>query len=369
MKKIPFNNFNSFYLKNKIEIIEIAEKTLSSGKYIRDINVEQLENKLATICKRNYAVSTSSCTDALFLALKVAGIKTGDEVILPTFSYIASLSPILMCNAVPVFADIHSDNLMLDCDKLENLITEKTKAVVFVQLFGSCIDFIKLKALAKKHDLILIEDAAQAIGSKINDQPGASFGDLSCVSFDPTKIVNAFGTGGAILTDNEEYYKNIIKLIHHGRNEHDEYEILGYNSKIPAFNAALINLQLEKLEDTIVLMKENANKYFERLAKIKQIKCICPTENISSTFHKFIIIADERDALKKHLEICGIETRIHYSPLLHEQKLLKNYPFIKHDFSIANSLKTKVLSLPIYPDLGNDNIDYICNCINDFYKL
>ncbi len=369
MKEIPFNNFNSFYLNNKDKIMSIVDETLSSGKFIRDKNIEELESKLADICNKKYAITTSSCTDALFFALKSAGITKGDEVILPTFSYIASLSPILMCNAIPVFADIDPDNLMLDCNNLESLITKRTKAIVFVQLFGSCINFEKLKTLASKYDLALIEDAAQALGSKYGNMPGASFGDISCISFDPTKIVSAFGTGGAVLTDNFDYYSKILKLIHHGRNENDEFEMLGYNSKIPALNAALINLQLEDLPLTINLMIEKATYYYKCLNNIEQIKCFFPSNKITSTFHKFLILANDRDLLKKHLASCGIETRVHYNPLLHEQILLKNYSFIKHDLSIAISMKNKVLSLPIYPDLSFEEIDYICNCISTFYSI
>ncbi|MDY0141486.1 MAG: DegT/DnrJ/EryC1/StrS family aminotransferase [Bacteroidales bacterium] len=369
MKKIPFNIFNSFYLNNKDKIKTISEKILSSGKYIRDENTEILEKNLSVICQRKHAVTTASCTDALFFAMKAAGIQRGDEVIIPTFSYIASLTPILMCDAIPVFADIDVNSLMLDISKVKNLINKKTKAIVFVQLFGSCRNLDQLKSLAKENDLILIEDAAQALGSTNNGKPSASFGDLSCISFDPTKIVSAFGTGGAVLTDNETYYQTLLKLIHHGKNNTtNDFEILGYNSKIPEFNAALINLQLDILENTVKQITQKANRYYENLKDINKVKCFFPEKNSTSTYHKFVIIAEDRDELRKSLSLKGIETRIHYDHLLHEQKLLKDFQFIKHDLSVAKSIKSKVMSLPIYPELGINEIDYICDCIICFYK-
>jgi dTDP-4-amino-4,6-dideoxygalactose transaminase len=369
MKTIPFNKFNSFYLKNKTEILTTADEVLSSGKYIREENIKFLEKKLTEICCRKYALTTSSCTDAIFFSLKAAGIKPGDEVILPSFSYIASLSPILMCGAIPVFADINSQNLMLDIDKIGDLITEKTKAIIFIQLFGNIKDLVSLKKLCVENNLILIEDAAQALGTKNGAISGGSYGDLSCISFDPTKIVSAFGTGGVVLTDDEKYYKKLCKLIHHGRNSNEEFEILGYNSKIPALNAAIINLQLDCLDETVRLMNEKADRYSKGISNISQIRLISKEKNTVSTYHKFVILADNRNGLKKHLTENGIETRIHYETLLHEHKLMKEFPSVRHDLSNSKSLKLKVISLPIYPDLENDEIDYICECIKTFYKL
>ncbi|MDD4217897.1 MAG: DegT/DnrJ/EryC1/StrS family aminotransferase [Bacteroidales bacterium] len=369
MKKIPFNIFNSFYLNNKDKIKTISEKILSSGKYIRDENTEILEKNLSVICQRKHAVTTASCTDALFFAMKAAGIQRGDEVIIPTFSYIASLTPILMCDAIPVFADIDVNSLMLDISKVKNLINKKTKAIVFVQLFGSCRNLDQLKSLAKENDLILIEDAAQALGSTNNGKPSASFGDLSCISFDPTKIVSAFGTGGAVLTNNEKYYKKLQMLIHHGRNDNGEFESLGYNSKIPEITAALINLQLSQLDQTIAKTNNIAKRYISKLAHLTDIKLLSPNSEGISTYHKFVILAEKRVELKQYLTNHGVETRIHYSPLLHEQKLLKDYKYLVHDLSISKSIKNKVLSLPIYPGLKNDEIDYICDCIQKFYML
>lgn len=368
MKKITFNKFNSFYLNNTESIEQISHEILSSGQYIRGDIAIKFEKKLAEVCNRKYAITTSSCTDALFLSLKAAGIKQGDEVILPAFSYIASLSPILMCEATPVFADINASSLMLDIDKIERLITSKTKAIIFVQLFGTCKNINELHDLAKLKQIKLIEDAAQALGANTSNHPGGSFGDYSCISFDPTKIISAYGTGGAILTNDKSSYDKLKKFVHHGRNNEGEFETLGYNSKIPSLNIGLLSLQLDKLDEIITANQIIAKAYTKYLSEVAQVKLIQLEENTISTYHKFVILAQDRDALKEHLLKNNIETRIHYKPLLHEQKLMSTENIDKPNLRISEEMQNKVLSLPIYPDLDSLEIAYICDTIKSFYK-
>lgn len=365
--QIAFNKFNDFYLKNKENILSNLDKVLISGEYIRSKEIEALEKRISKICNRKYAITTSSCTDALFLSLKSCGVNAGDEVILPSFSYIASLSPILMCNAKPVFVDIEPGSLTLDFNSIKSALTSKTKAVIFAQLFGASQDLSDLILFLKDKNIVLIEDAAQALGSKVNKFNGGEQGDLSCISFDPTKIVSAFGTGGIILTDNQKYYNRLTKLIHHGRNNNGEFEVLGYNSKISELNAAIINLQLIDLNPILKRNNIIANQYFEELKNIKNIKVLKPKNNSYSSFHKFILLAENRDELRKHLHKHGVETKIHYPVLLHEHKLIKNLSSIKHETPISDYIKTQVLSLPIYPSLKHKEISYICQMINNFY--
>ncbi len=368
MKNITFNNCNNFYLNHEEEINSLFAEVMKSGKYIRDKQTELLEEKLKNLCNRQYAITTASCTDALYFALISAGIKSGDEVIIPTFSYIATLSAVLRAGAIPVFTDINPQTLSLKLSNIEELFSEKTKAIIFVQLFGHLIDLRSLKELCKSNDIVLIEDSAQALGVKYENFSGASFGDISCISFDPTKVVSAFGIGGAVLTDNEEYYTTITKLIHHGRNENMEFEILGYNSKISEISAAIINLQLSYLDNTISKTERLANQYVSKLAEINEIEVVLPKPGCRSTWHKFIIKAQKRDELKKYLYDNGIETKIHYSPLLHEHKLLKQFKHKQYDLTNSLEAKNEVLSLPIYSSLTSEEIDYICNTILNFYQ-
>lgn len=366
--KIAFNKFSGFYSENKEKILLNLERVLNTGEYIRANEIQILETKISKLCNRKFALTTSSCTNAIFLALKTIDIKPSDEIILPSFSYIASLSPILMCNAKPVFVDISPETLTLDFDLIKKAITPNTKAVIFVQLFGCSQDLSELKSFLKEKNIILIEDAAQALGSKVNNLNGGEQGDLSCISFDPTKIVSAFGTGGIVLTDNQEYYDKLTKLIHHGRNKNGEFEILGYNSKISELNASIINLQLENLDSILDKNNNIANQYFAELANNKSIKLLKPNLNQFSTYHKFVILTKNRNELRRYLYNNGIETKIHYSTLLHEQKLLNNFKFKVHSLQNSEYAKEKVLSLPIYPSLIKKEISYICNIINNFFK-
>ena len=367
--KIAFNKFSGFYSENKEKILLNLERVLNTGEYIRANEIQILETKISKLCNRKFALTTSSCTNAIFLALKTIDIKPSDEIILPSFSYIASLSPILMCNAKPVFVDIRPETLTLDFDLINKAITPKTKAVIFVQLFGYSQDLSELKSFLKEKNIILIEDAAQALGSKVNNLNGGEQGNVSCISFDPTKIVSAFGTGGVVLTDNQKYYDKLTKLIHHGRNKNGEFEILGYNSKISELNAAIINLQLENLDSILERNNKVANLYFAELSNNNNnIKILKPNSNQFSTYHKFVIQAKNRNELRKHLYNNGIETKIHYSTLLHEQKLLNNFEFKTHNLQNSEYAQEKVLSLPIYPSLTKEEISYICECIKNFYE-
>jgi dTDP-4-amino-4,6-dideoxygalactose transaminase len=369
MEKIPFNKFNEFYLDHTKEISEKLMFILESGKYLRDKETLQLEKEIAKLCKRNFAVSTSSCTDALYFALITAGIKPQDEVILPTFSYISTLTAILKCGAVPVFVDIDKHTLTLKTEGIEKFFTEKTRAIVFVQLFGHITDLRNLKETCNQNNIILIEDSAQAIGASFEGFSGASFGDISCISFDPTKLVSAYATGGIAVTDNEDYYKTLLKIIHHGRNKEGNFEILGFNSKISELSAFMINMQLSQLDNTISKMQRIANTYIGQLSKIKEVEIILPEPSCRSTWHKFVILAQNRNQLREYLLKKGIETRIHYNPLLHEHLLLKNYNYKITELSQAEKLKNEVLSLPIYPGLKSEEINYICENIKNFYTL
>ncbi len=366
--KIAFNKFSGFYSENKEKILLNLERVLNTGEYIRANEIQILETKISKLCNRKFALTTSSCTNAIFLALKTIDIKPSDEIILPSFSYIASLSPILMCNAKPVFVDISPETLTLDFDLIKKAITPNTKAVIFVQLFGCSQDLSELKSFLKEKNILLIEDAAQALGSKVNNLNGGEQGDISCMSFDPTKIVSAFGTGGIVLTDNQGYYDKLTKLIHHGRNQNEEFEILGCNSKISELNASIINLQLENLDSILERNNKVANQYFNELTNNHNIKIFKPNSNQFSTYHKFVIQAKNRNELRKYLYNNGIETKIHYSTLLHEQKLLNNFEFKTHNLQNSEYAKEKVLSLPIYPGLTKEEILYICKCIKNFYK-
>ena len=347
--------------------MSVHEEIMSSGRYVHGEYTSRLEEKLAELSQRKFAVTTGSCTDALFFALQAAGIKDGDEVIVPPFSFVATLDSILRCGAVPVFVDISSEHYMLDSAKLEEAVTPRTKAIVLVQLFGNCHPQHQIiREIAQKHGIPIIEDAAQAVGVMDDNIPAGKVGDIGCFSFDPTKIVSAYGTGGAALTDNEDEYWKIKQLANHGL-RNGTPEIAGYNSKISETEAAIILMQIEKLPQTIERMNNAAEKYFSELKDIEEIAL--PTKcSTKSNFHKFVIAIDKRDELRNFLKDNDIETKIHYSALLSEQKILSGRKFLKHNLSNAENASHEVLSLPIFPSISEDEITYTSNCIKKFFK-
>ena len=361
--KVPFFRYDWFFKENRDIMMAKLDAIMSSGQYVNGEYTRKLEQKLAEICDRKHAVATGSCTDALFFALQTAGIKQGDEVILPPFSFVATLDSVLRCGATPVFVDISAEHFMLDIDSLEKAVTPRTKAIVLVQLFGNRHpQQEQIRNIAQRHGIPLIEDAAQALGVK----PAGKAGNLSCISFDPTKIVSAYGTGGAVLTDDEAEYSMLKKLVNHGF-ENGIPQIAGYNSKISETQAAMLLAQIEKLTQTIARMTEVANSYYSMLDGIEEIAL--PQHCSSSNFHKFVIKAEKRDELRIFLKENGIETKIHYPTLLSEQKILDGRKFLKHDLSNAQKVTKKVLSLPIWPSISEAETLYVCECIKRFYVL
>jgi len=361
--KVPFFRYDWFFKENRDKMIAELNAIMSSGQYVNGEYTRKLEQKLAEICDRKHAVATGSCTDALFFALQTAGISQGDEVILPPFSFVATLDSVLRCGATPVFVDISAEHFMLDLDCLEKAVTPRTKAIVLVQLFGNNHpQQEQIRNIAQRHGIPLIEDAAQALGVK----SAGKIGNLSCLSFDPTKIVSAYGTGGAVLTDDETEYSMLKKLVNHGF-ENGVPQIAGYNSKISETQAATLLAQIEKLPQTISRMNEVAKRYYSLLDGINEI--ILPQHCTYPNFHKFVIKAEKRDELRIFLKENGIETKIHYPTLLSEQKILDGRKFLKHDLSNAQKVTKKVLSLPIWPSISEAETLYVCECIKRFYAL
>ena len=364
---IPFYNIKRVYQKHSKEIINTVASVYSGGNVLMGAEVEELEKKVSRICGRKYALAVGSCTDALFFALKSAGIGKGDEVLVTSFSYTASVTPILRAGAVPVFVDIEPNYFMMDLPDLVKKITGRTKAIVAVHLFGQMLPIDKLEEIAKRNDLVLIEDAAQSLGSEYNGRKAGSAGLCSCISFDPSKIIGAFGCGGVFLSDDEAVYKMVKKLRFHGKNmENGEFEILGYNSRMATSQAALVLLQLNWLENWIEKRNEIAAIYNRELNMIKEIKIPEVNNGNSHTYHKYVIQVKNRDKLRKHLTDNGIQTMTHYNKALYEHPLFDNYKYRAANISLVHQIKNKALSIPIYPELKSEEVQYICEVIKTF---
>ncbi len=365
--KIPYHGLKRFYENNRLEILNKIDNAFCDGQFLKGDENKKLEHNIAKFCNRKYAHTVSSCTDALYFALKSLGIETGDEVIVTNFSFISSATSILRAGAKPVFVDIDADSFLMDLSQIENVITKNTKAIIAVQLFGQTLDFIKLESIAKKHDILIVEDAAQSLGSEKNNRKSGSLGDLSCVSFDPTKIIGAFGTGGAILTDNQDIYNRLKLFTSNGKRNNDFIE-LAYNSQITTAQASLLDWQLENIEEIIDKRQNIAKQYNEYLKAIDEIKTPNEEEGCKHIYHKYVIQTNRRDELQEHLKNNEIQTLIHYSHILENNSVFTKSNSIKNNSNIAEKLSKEVLSLPIYPELLNEEILYICNSIKSFFN-
>jgi UDP-2-acetamido-2-deoxy-ribo-hexuluronate aminotransferase len=368
MMKIPFYGIKRFYEENSREILDVVHGVYSGGMLFGEDTLT-LEKDLCGFTWRKYAVTVGSCTDALFFALKSAGVGRGDEVLITSFSFIASVSPVLRVGAVPVFTDIDPYTCLMDVDDMESKITAKTKAILAVHLFGQTLDIEKIERIAQKNHIIVIEDVAQGLGAMSGKRHAGSMGQVSCLSFDPTKVISAFGSGGAVLTDDEQIYKQIKKLRYHGKGDADDYLSEGYNCRLSAPQCALLSYQLKfHLDKRIARLREIASIYHDQLHPIDGLSVPVASPDNFHIYHKYAIRSNQRDELKLRLRENGIESMVHYTRPLYEYSLFKDHPYKADDIVHCKPVCRDVLSLPIYPELTEHEIEYICLTIKNFYK-
>lgn len=294
-KKIPFFGLNREVAVHRETYLNIIEKVFSHSKFLQGDEVKQFEENVANLCGRRYGVATNSCTDALYYSLVAAGIEPGDEVLVTDFSFVPSASCIVRLGAKPVFVDI-DDHFLMDLDKAALSLNNKTRAIIFVHLFGQMGNPKEIENFARLHDLILIEDAAQVFGASYNGIRAGSTGLLSCLSFDPTKVISAPGSGGMVLTDDENLAQEIARLRYHGKNEKGEFVSLGFNSQMPSLTAAILDYKLGQNEKWLAIRRDIAKYYLENVVG----EYILPFEIEGSChiYHKFVIRSQNRDHLR-----------------------------------------------------------------------
>lgn len=364
--KIPFYGIDRFYKRNSQKIDALVKKVLKTGILIDGHETKTLEKELAEYCGRQFCTMNSSGTDSLFFAFKALGINKNDEILVPAISFIASATAISRAGGIPVFVDVNTTNALMDLADAEKKLSSKTKAILFVDLFGNMPHVDLIEAFAKKHHLFLIEDAAQSIGSGTNNRKAGSMGDVSIFSFDPSKPVSAFGTGGAVLCNNSGLINKCVAYRQNGKNPGNAlYDSFGINSHVSEIQSALINLQLMMFEQELLKRKHLANMYLDLLHNWPLDILVNDQFNSKGNFHKFVIKTNLRNELKKFLSDKGIETRIHYDNCLYDYPVLNKY---KNYCPNAEALKTQVLSLPFYTDLKESEITFICRQIKTFVK-
>lgn len=364
MKNIPYVNLIRQHALLKEEILEAVGRILDKSNFILGDEVSEFENNIAQYCGVKYAVGVNSGTDALFLSLKAFGIGPGDEVITAPNSFLASASVVMAAGAKPVFVDIRED-LNINPALIEEKITARTKAIIPVHLTGKPADMDPIIGLAKKYNLKIIEDAAQAIGAEYHNKRVGSFGDAGCFSLHPLKTLNACGDAGVITTNDGNLYHLLLQMRNIGLKNRDESDIWGYNSRLDTMQAAILNVKLKYLDEWTEARRKNAGYYMNRLKTV----CDTPVEekNEKSVFHTFVAGVDRRKELIDYLEKNGIGSRIHYPIPIHLQKAAGHLGYKKGDFPVCEKKAERILSLPVYQGLTGDDLEYIVEKITGFY--
>lgn len=362
--KIPFFGISREYIKYKNEYLDLVNATFSHGQVLRGEEVVQLENETAKLCGRTFAIAVGSATDALYFSLLATGIKHGDEVLVTDFSFIASASCILRIGAIPVFVDIGYDYNM-DLKKAEEKITSKTKAIIAVHLYGQMINPENLIKFAKDNGLILIEDASQSIGANFLNTQSGSIGEVSCFSFDPTKVIGANGSGGIILTDDQKINSYAKKVRYHGKNDEGDFEFLGFNSQLPSVMANLLLFKIGKEEEWFKKRLNVARIYTEGLKNVGDIIAPEIYDDKRHIFHKYVIRTKNRKRVMTKMKDDGIQCMIHYVSPLHKYSCFNH---LKNDkYEISEKFSREVCSLPIHPFLEDNEIQYIIDSIKSAF--
>jgi len=363
---VPQFDLTRQYKKIEREVEAKVRETLASGAYILGPALVNFEKSFAEYNEVKYAFGVASGTDALLLALRAADIKPGDEVITTAFTFFATAEVIAILGAKPVFADIKLDNYNIDPEDIARKITPRTKAIMPVHLFGLPCNMDPILKLAKEHNLVVIEDCAQAVGSQYKGKKAGSFGDFGCFSFFPTKNLGCCGDGGAIITNREEMAEKIRMLRVHGSKKKYYHEFLGYNSRLDTIQAAILEVKLKHLDEWIESRRSIANFYNSSL---RDIVIQVPEEQIDTfhVYHQYTLRVENRDKLVEHLKMKGIGTAIYYPLPLHLQPALKHLGYKPQTLPNTERACEEVISLPIFPELERREMEEVVNAIREFY--
>ncbi len=352
------------YKQLKPELDEAIQRVLQSGQFIMGPELKALEDEVADYLGVSYGIGCASGTDALQVALMGHDIGPGDEVITTAFTFVATVEVIALLGATPVYVDIDPGTYTIAPEAIEEAITEKTRAIIPVHLYGQCAKMEAINGIAQDHNLMVIEDVAQAIGAQRNGEYAGSLGDVGCISFFPTKNLGAYGDGGMMVTDDEQLANKLRMITKHGSQKKYNHEILGVNSRLDAIQAAVLRVKLPHLSQWNQQRAEKASYYSN---KIESDAVILPkiAQGNTHVFHQYSIQVPDRDALREYLGDRNIPTAIHYPIPLHKQPAFQDIGRT-FDLSNSNAVADKIISLPIYPEMPTEDQDIVIDSINTF---
>ncbi len=370
--KIPLVDLKTQYYNLKEEIDRAIQSVLDSGQFILGKEVQGLEEAVARYSNARYAIGVASGTDALMLALTSLGIRAGDEVITTPFTFTATAEVILRVRATPVFVDIEPKTYNIDPDRLEEICrqrarSKKLRAILPVHLYGNPCDMDRILEIANKYGLKVVEDGAQAMGTKYKGRPIGALGDIGCFSFFPTKNLGAFGDGGMVVT-NDKFLADRLRILRvHGSKIKYQHSLIGFNSRLDNLQAAILLVKIKRLDEWIIRKREHARYYNEALKD----KVVIPHAEdwAYHSYHLYIMrIKNRRDDLLNFLEKKGISSRVYYPIPLHLQDCYKGLDYKEGDFPETELASKETLALPIYPELSEGQREYAVKAIREFFK-
>ena len=391
---IPLIDLKAQYNSLAEELNKVTIDVLSSANYIMGKNVLEFEKEFAEFLGVKHAISVGNGTDALVVALKAMGIGEGDEVITTPFTFFATAEAISAVGATPVFVDVNKEDFNIDATKIEEKITNKTKEIIPVHIFGQCADMDSINEIAKKHNLFVVEDACQAIGGKYKGKRIGSLGDVACFSFFPTKNLGCAGDGGMIVTDNDEIAIIARALRTHGSGENGQKAfnllnnieeniatsegandtvynplkyynyLIGFNTRLDAIQAAILRVKLKEIDKWNARRREIVNEYNEAFKDVDLVTPYC-NDNIEHVYHMYILQSENREEVLTKLKEKGVATGVYYPIPLHLQKVYKDLGYNEGDMPVSEYLSHRTFAIPVYPELNEEQIKYIIDSVKN----
>lgn len=369
-KKIQMVDLKGQYEKIKTEVDAGIQEVLNTTAFINGPAVKEFQSDLEKYLNVKHVIPCANGTDALQIAMMALGLKPGDEVITASFTYVATAEVIGLLGLTPVLVDVYPDTFDIDIEAIEKNITPKTKAIVPVHLFGQCADMERIMALAKKHNLYVIEDVAQAIGADYTfsdgrKQKAGTIGDIGCTSFFPSKNLGCYGDGGAMYTNNDDLAKKMRMIAHHGQSVQYVHDVLGVNSRLDTIQAVVLKAKLKHLDEYAAARNKVADFYDKAFANNSKLKTPVRAKNSTHVFHQYTLQLNgiDRTKLREQLSEKGIPAMIYYPIPLHMQNAYKSDRFKKGDFPVTEKLCACVLSLPMHTEMDEDSLNYICTSL------
>ena len=373
--KIQMVDLVAQYQNIKSEIDTAIMSVIENAQFINGPEVAAFQKELENYLEVKHVIPCANGTDALQIALMALGLKPGDEIITPSFTYIATTEVMALLGLKPVFVEVNPDTYCIDASKIEAAITENTKAIVPVHLYGQAAPMNEIMEIAKKHNLFVIEDNAQAIGCDYTLSNGetvktGTIGTIGCTSFFPSKNLGCYGDGGAIFTNDSELAVKIKMISNHGQSKKYYHDVVGCNSRLDSVQAAILRIKLRNLDTYNASRNEVANYYDQFFAQFPQLKTPVRAENSTHVFHQYTLQVEglNRDEMNKFLEERGVPSMIYYPVPAHRQKMFESFGSSSTVLPITDWLTERVISLPIHTEMKQEHLDIICNSVAEFIK-